>query len=246
MTTLRNDPTTSPIARQTKGNTAGWATALRVSLIRARGAPLYRLADLEYRQVHRDDHAADDHPEHDHDHRLHEAGERFHRVVDLGLEEVCDLAEHGVERARLLADRHHLDDHVGEEIRFLHGSGEAVAGAHLLLDFPGALLIDVVPGRAADRVERFHQGNARGEHGGQRARPARDRRFPYQVAEDGYLERPAVHEDLDRDGALPQLEKSPYAAHHRREDDVPVLDEEIRDAHDEQRGRGQVGAEVGE
>src|SRR5262245_51116581 len=62
MTTLRKEPTTRPTRSETQGNTAGWATAWRVSLIRAGWrALLDRLADLEYRQIHRDDHAADQH-----------------------------------------------------------------------------------------------------------------------------------------------------------------------------------------
>src|SRR5215831_15730874 len=94
MTTFRNEPTARPTAKETSGKTAGWATASIVSLIRALGAVLYRLTDLEYRQVHRDDHAADQHAQDHHDHRLHQAGQRFDGIVDLGLEEIGHLAEH--------------------------------------------------------------------------------------------------------------------------------------------------------
>ena len=68
-------------------------------------SPLRRAAELEDRQVHRDHHAADQRAEHHHDDRLHQAGQRLDRVVHLGLEEVGDLAQHGVERAGFLADR---------------------------------------------------------------------------------------------------------------------------------------------
>src|SRR5262245_11243704 len=63
MTTLRKEPTARPTRKQTQGNAAECATALIVSVIRAGGAWLDRLADLEYRQVHRDDHAPDQHTE---------------------------------------------------------------------------------------------------------------------------------------------------------------------------------------
>src|SRR5712691_1981920 len=124
MTTFRNEPTMSPSARHSHGNTIGWAAVLRMSLIgsnkkgygravtlstrRAMEMMLDRLADLEDRQVHSDHHAADQHAENHHDHRFHQTGERVNRVVDLGLEEIGDLAEHGIERAGFLPDRHHL------------------------------------------------------------------------------------------------------------------------------------------
>src|SRR5690242_19131276 len=106
MTTLRKEPTTSPSTRLSQGNTAGWDTAQRMSLIepldpcyrgkegsgRAGRVLSDRLADLEYRKVHRDDHAADQYPEHHHDHRFHEAGERVNGIVHLGFEKVGDLA----------------------------------------------------------------------------------------------------------------------------------------------------------
>src|SRR6267143_2025831 len=134
MTTFRNEPTMSPSARDSHGNTIGWAAALRMSLIGsnkkgygravtlstgcAMEIMLDRLADLEDRQVHRDHHAADQHAEHHHDHRFHQAGERGDCVVDLSLEEIGDLAEHGIERAGFLPYRHHLHDHVGKNVGF--------------------------------------------------------------------------------------------------------------------------------
>ena len=53
-------------------------------------------------------------------------GQRVDRVVDLGLEEVGHLAEHRVERAGLLADRRHLDDHAGKMFEFCIATVSAV------------------------------------------------------------------------------------------------------------------------
>src|SRR5260221_4820007 len=104
MTTFRNEPTTSPNARHSHGNTIGWAAALRISLIgsnkkgygravtlstrRVMEIMLDRLADLEDRQVHRDHHAADPHAEPHHDHPFHPTGKRVDRVGPLGLQGV--------------------------------------------------------------------------------------------------------------------------------------------------------------
>src|SRR6266850_530006 len=184
MTTFRNEPTTSPSTRHSHGNAIGWAAALRISLIesnkkgygraatlstrRAVEIMLDRLADLEDRQVHRDHHAADQHPEHHHDHRFHQTGER-------------------------------LD-----------------------------------------------QRHARREHDGERPGPARNRGFLDEVAEDRHLEHQPVHVYLDGYRTLPKLKEPPYASDDGGEDDVPVIDEEVREPHDEQ-GRGrEIGAEVRE
>src|SRR5256885_14857093 len=190
MTTFRNEPTTSPNTRRSHGNTVGWAAALRMSLIGpskkgyglavtlsnrcAMELMLDRLADLEDRQVHRDHHAADQHAEHHHDHRFHQTGERVDRIVDLRLEEVCDFAEHGIERAGFFPDRHHLHDHVGKDVGFLHRGGQARPRAYLPLDFLGGHRVDVIPRSAADRFERLDQGHARREHDGERPGPARN------------------------------------------------------------------------
>src|SRR5436190_10433829 len=70
---------------------------------------------LEDRQVHRHDEAADDDAEqHDHD-RLEQRGERGHRGVDLVVVEVGDFLEHLVEGARVLADADHVHDHGWED-----------------------------------------------------------------------------------------------------------------------------------
>src|SRR5258708_19266224 len=97
MTTFRNEPTMSPSARHSHGNTIGWAAVLRMSLIgsnkkgygravtlstrRAMEMMLDRLADLEDRQVHGDHHAPDQHPPPPHNHRFHHPRERPHRLV---------------------------------------------------------------------------------------------------------------------------------------------------------------------
>src|SRR5258708_34361971 len=112
MTTSKNEPQMGPGARPSHGNTIGWAAALRMSLIGSNKKGygravtlstrcvmemmLDRLADLEDRQVHGDHHAADQHAEHHHDHRVPQTGERIDRAVDLRLEEIGAFALHGI------------------------------------------------------------------------------------------------------------------------------------------------------
>ena len=106
--------------------------------------------------------------------------------------------------------------------------------------------VDIVARRAADRVERLHQRHAGGEHRRERARPARDGRLLHQLTEHRQAQHQAVHENLHRERALPRLEKAPDRPTDHREDDVPVVDEPVRDGHDHERRRGQIGAEAGE
>src|SRR5258708_19346602 len=122
MTTFRNEPTMSPSARHSHGNTIGWAAALRMSLIGSNKKGygravtlstrcvmemmLDRLADLEDRQVHGDHHAADQHPEHHHDHPFPQTGERIDRRVDLRLQENPDFSPHGIHFAAFLPHPH--------------------------------------------------------------------------------------------------------------------------------------------
>src|SRR5258708_13426234 len=113
MTTFRNEPTTSPSARHSHGNTIGWAAVLRISLIGSNKKGygrtvtlstrcvmkimLNRLAELEDGQVHRDHHAADHHAEHHHDHRFHQTGKRVDRIVDSRSETSTHLPHTGTQ-----------------------------------------------------------------------------------------------------------------------------------------------------
>ena len=94
---------------------AARAIAARDARRCARRARQIDRAQLEDRQVHRDHEAADDDAEEHDDDRLEQARQRRDRVVDLALVEVGDLAQHVVERARLLADLRHLQHHDREQ-----------------------------------------------------------------------------------------------------------------------------------
>src|SRR5690606_7983528 len=59
----------------------------------------YHVTQLEDGQVHGDDHAADQYPQHHHDKRLQQAGEAVDQVIDLLLEDGRDLGEHIIDGA---------------------------------------------------------------------------------------------------------------------------------------------------
>src|SRR5260221_12226387 len=113
MTTFRNEPTMSPSARHSHGNTIGWAAALRMSLIGSNKKGygravtlstrcvmemmLDRLADLEDREVHGDYHDAEQNADHHHHHPVHQTGEGLDRLVRLRLEEIGDCPARGID-----------------------------------------------------------------------------------------------------------------------------------------------------
>src|ERR1700733_15132181 len=84
-------------------------------------------AELEYGQVHRDDHAADQYAENSHDDGLHQARHAVHGIVDLCFVEFSNLGRHGVERARFLAYRDYLYHHVGEQPGIFHSTLQTLA-----------------------------------------------------------------------------------------------------------------------
>src|SRR5437762_10118243 len=91
----------------------------------------HQRAELEDRQIHRDDQSADDDAEHDHDDRLHQSGQIRDGVVDLVFVKLGHLLEQRIERAGVLADRNHLADHGRKNVAFGErlGHGSALADA---------------------------------------------------------------------------------------------------------------------
>ena len=106
-------------------------------------------------EVHGDDDGADgDAEEADHQ-RLDEGQQVGDGRVHFLLVEVGDLAEHAVERARLLADAHHLRHHVREDLGRPQRLDEALAALDALADLQDRRLDDDVAGGARRDVERL-------------------------------------------------------------------------------------------
>ena len=121
MTTLRKLPTRSP---STRSSAMGQPRTNRTRAARdaPRGFRQCHLAvsrndraELEDRQVHRDDHAADQHAEDGHDERLEQGGHAVDRVVDLRLVEVGDLADIASSAPASSPTAIICTDHVGEQ-----------------------------------------------------------------------------------------------------------------------------------
>jgi hypothetical protein len=196
-------------------------------------------------EVHGDDDGADgDAEEADHD-RLDERQKARDGGVHLLLVEVGDLAEHGVERAGLLADADHLRDHVGEDVggaqRLDHRLAALDADAYLA----DGLFEDDVAGGARRDVERLKYRHARREKRGERAREARDGDLAQYAADDRHLQ----HQPVEHPPPLRRLVVSAYGDDRPDDDaeDDEAVDagEEVADADDDAGGERQLlaGAE---
>ena len=201
--------------------------------------------ECEEGEVHGYDDGADcDAEEADHD-RLDQRQEAGDGGVNFLFVEVGYLAEHGVERAGLLAYAYHLRDHVGEDFARLQGLDDRFAALDTDANLVDGVLDYSVAGRARSDFERLQDGHARGEQRGERAGEARDRDLTKYLPDDGNLERDLVHHPA----ALRRLVVG--AEGHGRADDRAEYDEaadareEVADGHDDAGGEREllVGAE---
>src|SRR6202789_1059415 len=164
-------------------------------------------AELEYGQVHRDNHAADQHAENRHDDGLHQARHAVDGIIDFRFVELRNLAGHGVERTGFFAYRNHLHDHVGKQPGIFHGALQTLAGGDLVLHAHGAFLVNDISRGAGDRLHGFDERHAGGEHGRQRAREAGNGGFDQNRADDWKFQHHAVQEAAHISGAFVEIQK---------------------------------------
>ncbi len=153
--------------------------------------PLVGVAELsdqrEQRQVHRNDHAADHQPQED-DHDRFEGGEQiFHRNVHFVLVEVCNLLQHRVHRAGLLAHRDHLRHHAWKNFGFLQWFGKRFSFFQGLANLVKRALNNCVAGSLGGDIQAFQDRDAAGDKCTERASEARDRDLAHQHAKDWQL-----------------------------------------------------------
>src|ERR1700677_2389512 len=214
----------------------------------ARRSTARRLADhrteLEDRQVHGDDHAADEYAQDGHDHGLQEARHAVDGVVDLDLVELRYLPGHGVEGTGFLADSDHLDDHVREQAGVLHHPLQALAGGYFVFHAVDRFLVDDIAGGTCHRPHGLYQRNTGGKHGGKCTREARDRSLDEDGSDDREFEHDSIHRELHLPRPLQEVEEriEPTAD----QDGAPpaLVLNESREVHDHLGEGGQIGAEA--
>ena len=157
------------------------------------GCSLRQLRDqVEDRQIHRDDDAADDAAEErDHD-RLEQRQQAGHRRVDFLFVEVGNLGEHRVERAGRLADGDHLRHHRRKDARLPQRRRDRLAALDALPRLQDRLFDNRVAGGPRRDVESVENRDARAQQRRQRPAEPRDGDLAHEQAEDRQLQRDAV------------------------------------------------------
>src|SRR5450830_1853397 len=134
------------------------------------------------------DHAAHD----DHEDGVDGIGQVVRRGVDLGLIERRDFPQHGLQGTRLLANRRHLDDHGGEELRLGHGCAECGAALDGGDDPANGRRNDRVTHRSGHHLQTADEWDAGTKQGRQRVGEAGHGGLEHEGTDDGSLERQVV------------------------------------------------------
>ena len=156
--------------RDPDGAQAPGATQKRNQTATASSVRTAELADeREERQIHRNHNSAN-HPAKKDDHYGFESREQvFDCGVHLIFIEVRNFLQHGIHRARLLADSDHLRDHAGKDVGLAERIGQVASGFERLANVAERFLDDRVPRRAPRNVQTFENRDAGGDQSSQRA-----------------------------------------------------------------------------
>src|ERR1039458_2276152 len=118
------------------------------------------VGEVEDRQEHANDHAADDNSQEDNQHGFKERHEAGKRGFNFFVQKVRDPLEHVVNVAGLFAGAQHADDHGGKDRVLAQGDGNAFAA----LDVGGGGLDgffhDDVADGLRDDLKHFQDGHA--------------------------------------------------------------------------------------
>src|SRR5581483_4243122 len=154
---------------------------------------LYRVDHVEDGEIHRDDHAADDHAEEYNHDRLEQREQARDGGVDLFVVEVRDLRQHFVETTGGLADGDHRDHHGREHGGLGQRGGDRVTARDRSARRHDRVLNDAVAGGFGRDFQAVENADTGADQRAKRTREARHRRFPEHVAE----HREGEHELVD-------------------------------------------------
>src|SRR5262249_50655477 len=191
-----------------------------------------------------DDDGADDEAEdHDHD-RLEQADQGLDEDVDFLVVDVGNLVEHGVQVAGLLADIHHVDDHVVHEPAFFERLRDGFALADRFVNLLVHALEDGIHARLAHDRQRFQDGHAGAYQGAQGARGPGHHGLFDDVAHDRHEKFDAVQDVVAGLVEADELEGQPQGDGDQGQH-IPVPDEPARGGDEGLGDPGQLDLEVG-
>src|SRR5450830_640699 len=189
-------------------------------------------------QVQRNEDPADHAAHYDHEDGVDGIGQVVRRGIDLGLIERGDFSQHGLQGTRLLADRRHLDDHGGEELRLGHGCAECGAALDRSDDPVDGRRNDAVAHRAAYHLQTTDERDTGAEQGRQRVSEAGHGGLQNERSDDRRLERQVVFEvnALRRAQQCAGTEEDCRDCH---KEDIPAMYQEVAHRQGDARRHGQ-------
>src|SRR5580765_307476 len=205
---------------------------------------IYNVRQLENRQEHADNHAADhDSQKHDKD-RLDQRSESRERGFNFFIQKVRNTLKHVVYLAGLLAGGDHADDHHRKNRVLAERAGNAFATFDVQSGDFDRLFHDDVADSLGDDLKDFENGNTTADERGQRAGETGEADFVGDGAENRELDAPRIPEFAAR-FRLDEIEPPVNAAAGGQKDEDEVFFDRFAQAHQELRRSGEFGAKAG-
>src|SRR5712692_10677528 len=142
----------------------------------------------EHWHVHRNHNRSDGYAKKSNQSRFNQSEQVGNGRVDFLFIEVRDLAEHRIERARLLADTHHLGDHMRKNLRRSQRLDETLALLDSRANVYDGIFDHRIAGGACSDVQRLQNRHTGRQQRGQCPRKARDRDLQQDRSDDRHLE----------------------------------------------------------
>src|ERR1017187_1617175 len=202
------------------------------------------VGEVEDRQEHANDHAADDNSQEDNQHGFKERHEAGERGFNFFVEKVRDALEHVVNVAGLFAGAQHTDDHAGENRVLAERGGNAFAPFNVKGGGLDGFFHDDVADGLRDNLQHFQDGHAATNERGERAREADQADFMRNGAENRQLDAPGIPKHASRFG-LDEMKPTPYSRDRGDDKQEEKMFDDVADIHHELGWSGQLRSEAG-
>src|SRR6266849_1137292 len=200
----------------------------------------------EQRQVHGNDHAADDRSQ-EHDHDGFEGGQEvLHRRIHFVLVEIRNLLQHGIHRAGLFTHGDHLRNHAGENRRVLQWLRKRLAFFKRSADLKQRPFHYRVARRLRRNVQPFQNRHTGRNQGAQRPCESRHRNLAHQDSQNRQLQNDGIHDEASLRSSVPHFESEDASGDAYHDQQAKDAAHEVAQPDDDLRWQRQVHAQSGE
>src|ERR1017187_8298176 len=202
------------------------------------------VGEVEDRQEHANDHAADDNSQEDNQHGFKERHEAGERGFNFFVEKVRDALEHVVNVAGLFAGAQHAYDHAGEDRVLAQRGGNAFAPFNVEGGGLDGFFHDDVADGLRDNLQHFQDGHTAANERGERAREANQANFMRNGAENRQLDAAGIPKSASRWG-FDEIQPAPHGCACANDKHEKEFFDDLAEVHQELRRSGQFRAEAG-